>query len=93
MCCLCVCARALVLRIDLRSRRLQQGHHWALRQRHGQELAPRCARGACCLLHLNRRRPAEHFVCAFCVNPLSGGNYTEKQGKPYCAECFANLFS
>jgi len=34
----------------------------------------------------------EHFVCAFCVNPLSGGNYTEKQGKPYCGECFSNLF-
>lgn len=35
----------------------------------------------------------EHFVCAFCVNPLGGGNYTEKQGKPYCAECHANLFT
>lgn len=34
----------------------------------------------------------EHFVCGFCVNPLSGGNFTEKQGKPYCAECYSNLF-
>ncbi len=32
------------------------------------------------------------FCSAFCVNPLGGGNYTEKQGKPYCKECFSNLF-
>ncbi len=33
-----------------------------------------------------------HRFSAFCVNPLGGGNYTEKQGKPYCKECFSNLF-
>ena len=43
--------------------------------------------------HFFSFRHPEHFTCAFCVNPLGGGNYTEKQGKPYCNECFENLFS
>lgn len=34
----------------------------------------------------------EHFVCSFCMNPLAGGGYQEKEGKPYCRPCAARLF-
>eukprot|EP01113_Clastostelium_recurvatum_P001466 TRINITY_DN10597_c0_g1_i2.p1 TRINITY_DN10597_c0_g1~~TRINITY_DN10597_c0_g1_i2.p1 ORF type:complete len:386 (+),score=56.47 TRINITY_DN10597_c0_g1_i2:68-1159(+) len=34
----------------------------------------------------------EHFVCGFCMNPLPGGAFTEKDGKPYCRDCHGKLF-
>eukprot|EP01089_Gocevia_fonbrunei_P015577 TRINITY_DN4591_c0_g1_i1.p1 TRINITY_DN4591_c0_g1~~TRINITY_DN4591_c0_g1_i1.p1 ORF type:complete len:475 (+),score=30.47 TRINITY_DN4591_c0_g1_i1:73-1497(+) len=34
----------------------------------------------------------EHFVCGFCMNPLSGGKFTERDGKGYCDICFKKLF-
>lgn len=35
----------------------------------------------------------EHFVCAFCMNTLSGTSYTEKNSKPYCKGCHSKLFA
>jgi len=34
----------------------------------------------------------EHFICAFCMRPLSGTAYSEIQGKAYCKDCHSNLF-
>ena len=41
---------------------------------------------------LDKKWHPEHFVCSFCMNPLAGGAYTERQGKPYCKGCTAKLF-
>ena len=45
-----------------------------------------------CVDALGQKWHPEHFVCSYCMNPLSGGGYTEQHGSPYCQECFANLF-
>jgi hypothetical protein len=34
----------------------------------------------------------EHFTCTFCMNPLAGTSYSEKNSKPYCKPCFGKLF-
>ena len=34
----------------------------------------------------------EHFVCGFCMNPLGGAGYIEKDSKPYCKPCATRLF-
>jgi len=45
-----------------------------------------------CVNALDKKWHPEHFVCAFCMNPLHGGNYTENAGKAYDKECHAKLF-
>ncbi|XP_074604751.1 four and a half LIM domains protein limpet isoform X2 [Brevipalpus obovatus] len=35
----------------------------------------------------------ECFTCASCDRPLSGTRFTSKEDKPYCAECFGELFA
>lgn len=45
-----------------------------------------------CISALNKKWHPEHFVCTFCMNPLGGATYSEKQGKPYCKDCFIKLF-
>jgi len=35
----------------------------------------------------------EHFLCAFCQNPLNPTSYKEAAGKGYCPGCFAKLFA
>jgi len=42
---------------------------------------------------LDKKWHPEHFVCSFCMNPLSGTNYTEKSNKAYCKGCADKLFS
>eukprot|EP01133_Synstelium_polycarpum_P001527 gene1527-1783_t len=37
-----------------------------------------------CVDALDKKWHPEHFVCAFCMNPLAGGSYTANNGKPYC---------
>lgn len=34
----------------------------------------------------------EHFTCTFCMNPLAGGAFSEKNAKPYCKPCYSKLF-
>jgi paxillin len=46
-----------------------------------------------CITALDKKWHPEHFTCAFCMNPLAGASYVEKQGKPYCKTCNAKLFS
>jgi len=41
---------------------------------------------------LDKKWHPEHFVCAFCMNPLAGGAFTEQNGKAYCKECHGKLF-
>lgn len=41
---------------------------------------------------LDKKWHPEHFVCAFCMNPLAGGSFTENNGKAYCKECHGKLF-
>jgi paxillin len=41
---------------------------------------------------LDKKWHPEHFVCAFCMNPLAGGAFTEQNGKAYCRECHGKLF-
>jgi len=42
---------------------------------------------------MDKKWHPEHFVCTFCNNPLSGGAFTEQNGKAYCKDCHAKLFS
>ena len=46
-----------------------------------------------CVTALGKKWHPEHFVCAFCNNPLGGGSFKEKGDKAYCSSCFAKLFS
>jgi len=34
----------------------------------------------------------EHFVCGFCMNPLAGQSFTERDGKAYCSACYGKLY-
>jgi paxillin len=45
-----------------------------------------------CVDALGKRWHPEHFVCAFCMNPLMAGNYSENGGKAYCHPCHGKLF-
>jgi paxillin len=45
-----------------------------------------------CVNALDKKWHPEHFVCAFCMNPLAGGAFTEKNNKAYCKECHSKLF-
>ncbi|GAM28940.1 hypothetical protein SAMD00019534_121170, partial [Acytostelium subglobosum LB1] len=45
-----------------------------------------------CIDALDKKWHPEHFVCAFCMNPLAGGSYTANNGKPYCKVCHSKLF-
>eukprot|EP01113_Clastostelium_recurvatum_P030880 TRINITY_DN37_c0_g1_i1.p1 TRINITY_DN37_c0_g1~~TRINITY_DN37_c0_g1_i1.p1 ORF type:complete len:533 (-),score=158.98 TRINITY_DN37_c0_g1_i1:142-1740(-) len=45
-----------------------------------------------CVNALDKKWHPEHFVCAFCMNPLAGGAFTENNGKAYCKECHGKLF-
>jgi len=45
-----------------------------------------------CVNALEKRWHPEHFVCAFCMNPLAAGNFTENGNKAYCRECHGKLF-
>ncbi|EGC39058.1 hypothetical protein DICPUDRAFT_91310 [Dictyostelium purpureum] len=45
-----------------------------------------------CVDALDKKWHPEHFVCAFCMNPLAGGSYTANNGKPYCKGCSNKLF-
>jgi len=45
-----------------------------------------------CVNALEKKWHPEHFVCAFCMNPLAGGSFTEKNNKAYCKECHSKLF-
>jgi len=42
---------------------------------------------------LGKKWHPEHFVCAFCNNPLGGGSFKEHGDKAYCSTCFVKLFS
>jgi paxillin len=41
---------------------------------------------------LDKKWHPEHFVCAFCMNPLAGGSFLEKNHKAYCRDCHNKLF-
>lgn len=45
-----------------------------------------------CVNALGKKWHPEHFVCAFCMNPLSGSSFTEHNSKAYCKECHGKLF-
>jgi len=45
-----------------------------------------------CVNALDKKWHPEHFVCAFCMNPLAGGSFTEHNSKAYCRECHGKLF-
>jgi len=45
-----------------------------------------------CVNALDKKWHPEHFVCAFCMNPLAGGSFTEHNSKAYCKECHGKLF-
>jgi len=46
-----------------------------------------------CVNALDKKWHPEHFVCAFCMNPLAGGSFTEHNNKAYCKECHGKLWS
>ncbi|KAL7715452.1 Paxillin [Entamoeba marina] len=41
---------------------------------------------------IGQRFHPEHFVCSFCVTPLTENSFKENAGKPYCFNCFGKLF-
>eukprot|EP01112_Ceratiomyxa_fruticulosa_P023446 TRINITY_DN8958_c0_g1_i1.p1 TRINITY_DN8958_c0_g1~~TRINITY_DN8958_c0_g1_i1.p1 ORF type:complete len:535 (-),score=106.74 TRINITY_DN8958_c0_g1_i1:102-1706(-) len=45
-----------------------------------------------CVNALDKKWHPEHFVCAFCMNPLAGNAFTENNGKAYCRDCNSKLF-
>jgi len=46
-----------------------------------------------CVNALDKKWHPEHFVCAFCMNPLAGGSFSENAGKAYCRDCHGKLFA
>jgi len=46
-----------------------------------------------CVNALNKRWHPEHFVCAFCMESLAGGSFTEQNGKAYCKSCHSKLWN
>ncbi|KAF5401703.1 Paxillin a [Paragonimus heterotremus] len=45
-----------------------------------------------CVNALGRRYHPEHFTCAYCLQPLQTGTFKEHSNKPYCHQCFEQLF-
>ncbi|CAH8559598.1 unnamed protein product [Dicrocoelium dendriticum] len=45
-----------------------------------------------CVNALGRRYHPEHFTCAYCLQPLQTGTFKEHSNKPYCHQCFSQLF-
>ncbi|GAA50802.1 paxillin [Clonorchis sinensis] len=45
-----------------------------------------------CVNALGRRYHPEHFKCAYCLQTLQTGTFKEHSSKPYCHQCFAQLF-
>ncbi|CAH8833399.1 unnamed protein product [Trichobilharzia szidati] len=45
-----------------------------------------------CVNALGKRYHPEHFICAYCLHPLQTGTFREHSGKPYCHQCFTQLF-
>jgi paxillin len=41
---------------------------------------------------MGRKWHPEHFVCAFCNTPLTGGGYQQHEGRPYCRNCSSRMF-
>lgn len=46
-----------------------------------------------CVTALNRKWHVDHFICTQCLGPFQGGTFFEKDGRPYCENCFHNAFS
>jgi hypothetical protein len=46
-----------------------------------------------CITALNRKWHSDHFICGQCLGPFPGGTFFEKEGRPYCENCFHNAFS
>jgi len=45
-----------------------------------------------CIDALGKKWHPEHFVCAFCMNTLAAGAFTENGNKAYCRDCHGKLF-
>lgn len=45
-----------------------------------------------CVNALGKRYHPEHFLCAYCLHPLQTGTFKEHSSKPYCHQCFTQLF-
>ncbi|CAH8439017.1 unnamed protein product [Schistosoma turkestanicum] len=45
-----------------------------------------------CVNALGKRYHPEHFLCAYCLHPLQTGTFKEHLSKPYCHQCFTQLF-
>jgi paxillin len=45
-----------------------------------------------CVDALGKKWHPDHFVCAFCMNPLAAGSFTENGNKAYCRDCHGKLF-
>ncbi|PAA92773.1 hypothetical protein BOX15_Mlig012898g1 [Macrostomum lignano] len=63
------------------------------------EFSPKCAQcdGAIldrCLTALGRRWHPEHFFCQMCTAPFSEtSGFHEKDGRPYCLDCYSDQFA
>ncbi|BFU18662.1 LIM domain containing protein [Entamoeba histolytica HM-1:IMSS-B] len=54
----------------------------------GKPIAP----GVSFISAMGQKFHPEHFVCSFCVNPLTESSFKENSGKPYCFTCYGKLF-
>ncbi|EKE38300.1 LIM domain containing protein [Entamoeba nuttalli P19] len=54
----------------------------------GKPIAP----GVSFISAMGQKFHPEHFVCSFCVNPLTESSFKENNGKPYCFTCYGKLF-
>jgi len=45
-----------------------------------------------CVDALGKKWHPEHFICAFCLNPLAAGEFTENNNRAYCKPCHGKLF-
>jgi paxillin len=46
-----------------------------------------------CITALGKKWHPEHFICGQCLKPFPGGNFFEKDGRPYCETDFFALFA
>lgn len=63
-----------------------------------QRFSPRCA--GCgqpltgeYITAMNQSWHAEHFACANCQQPIAGRQFYEKDGRPFCADCYHQAYS
>ncbi|ELP90045.1 transforming growth factor beta-1-induced transcript 1 protein, putative [Entamoeba invadens IP1] len=61
-----------------------------------QNVCGRCGKpiavGTSMISAMGQKFHPEHFLCSFCINPLTEDSFKQNGGKPYCFTCYGKLF-